>query len=195
MPAIAPAAKFATKGRASSRYQSHDNTKLWDYYNLRLGLCSWAILIGIQQSTDKSMKRNQCQWSCQCQLERSLRRGLHIGVLWRQGGSQGHCQLRYEILWQHCHGPSLLRYYLPPRWTSMVYIHSWQEFQDAAEALYSKSPNDVCFITFEKKKSDQSSILQTRYCVKWRSSQGKLVLKITDNTTVSSAKILIPLCL
>ena len=86
MPAIAPAAKFATKGRASSRYQSHDNTKLWDYYNLRLGLCSWAILIGIQQSTDKSMKRNQCQWSCQCQLERSLRRGLHIGVLWRQGG-------------------------------------------------------------------------------------------------------------
>jgi len=47
----------------------------------------------------------------------------------------------------------------------MVYIHSWQEFQDAAEALYSKSPND------------------TRYCVKWRSSQGKLVLKITDNTT------------
>jgi len=47
----------------------------------------------------------------------------------------------------------------------MVYIHSWQEFQDAAEALYSKSPNE------------------TRYCVKWRSSQGKLVLKITDNTT------------
>ncbi|KDR77999.1 hypothetical protein GALMADRAFT_266550 [Galerina marginata CBS 339.88] len=47
----------------------------------------------------------------------------------------------------------------------MVYIHSWQEFQDAAEALYSKSPNN------------------TRYCVKWKSSEGKLVLKITDNTT------------
>ncbi|KAF8809963.1 signal recognition particle, SRP9/SRP14 subunit [Phlegmacium glaucopus] len=47
----------------------------------------------------------------------------------------------------------------------MVYIHSWQEFQDAAEALYSKSPNN------------------TRYCVKWRSSEGKLVLKITDNAT------------
>jgi hypothetical protein len=25
----------------------------------------------------------------------------------------------------------------------MVYIHSWQEFQDAAEALYAKSPNKV----------------------------------------------------
>ncbi|RDB18142.1 Signal recognition particle protein [Hypsizygus marmoreus] len=47
----------------------------------------------------------------------------------------------------------------------MVYIHSWQEYQDAAEALYAKSPNTA------------------RYCVKWRSSEGKLVLKITDNTT------------
>ncbi|KAF9522611.1 signal recognition particle, SRP9/SRP14 subunit [Crepidotus variabilis] len=46
----------------------------------------------------------------------------------------------------------------------MVYIHSWQEFQDAAEDLYTKSPND------------------SRYCVKWKSSEGKLVLKITDNT-------------
>ena len=25
----------------------------------------------------------------------------------------------------------------------MVYIHSWQEFQDAAEALYEKSPYKV----------------------------------------------------
>ena len=25
----------------------------------------------------------------------------------------------------------------------MVYIHSWQEFQDAAEGLYAKSPNNV----------------------------------------------------
>ncbi|KAF9468379.1 signal recognition particle SRP9 SRP14 subunit [Collybia nuda] len=47
----------------------------------------------------------------------------------------------------------------------MVYIHSWQEYQDAAEALYAKSPNNA------------------RYCVKWKSSEGKLVLKITDNTT------------
>ncbi|KAF4623364.1 hypothetical protein D9613_002346 [Agrocybe pediades] len=47
----------------------------------------------------------------------------------------------------------------------MVYIHSWQEFQDAAEALYTNSPNN------------------TRYVVKWRSSEGKLILKITDDTT------------
>ncbi|KAI0920286.1 hypothetical protein AcW1_002070 [Taiwanofungus camphoratus] len=47
----------------------------------------------------------------------------------------------------------------------MVYISSWQEYQEAAEALYEKSPST------------------TRYCVKWRASEGKLVLKITDNTT------------
>ncbi|KAF9810298.1 hypothetical protein IEO21_07026 [Rhodonia placenta] len=47
----------------------------------------------------------------------------------------------------------------------MVYISSWQEFQEAAEALYEKAPT------------------RARYCVKWRASEGKLVLKITDNTT------------
>ncbi|TFY65319.1 hypothetical protein EVJ58_g2049 [Rhodofomes roseus] len=47
----------------------------------------------------------------------------------------------------------------------MVYISSWQEYQEAAEALYEKSPNTA------------------RYCVKWRAADGKLVLKITDNTT------------
>ncbi|KAK0186970.1 signal recognition particle, SRP9/SRP14 subunit [Armillaria mellea] len=47
----------------------------------------------------------------------------------------------------------------------MVYIQSWQEYQDAAEALYTKSPRN------------------TRYCVKWKASEGKLVLKITDNTS------------
>ncbi|KAK1235195.1 hypothetical protein PQX77_001590 [Marasmius sp. AFHP31] len=47
----------------------------------------------------------------------------------------------------------------------MVYIQSWQQFQDAAETLYQKSPN------------------KARYCVKWRSSEGKLVLKITDDVT------------
>ena len=29
-------------------------------------------------------------------------------------------------------------------------------------------------------------VLQTRYCVKWKSAEAKLVLKITDNTTVST---------
>ncbi|KAI9457862.1 signal recognition particle, SRP9/SRP14 subunit [Boletus coccyginus] len=47
----------------------------------------------------------------------------------------------------------------------MVYIASWQEYQEAAENLYVKSPT------------------KTRYCVKWKSSEGKLVLKITDDTT------------
>ncbi|KAI0789291.1 signal recognition particle, SRP9/SRP14 subunit [Abortiporus biennis] len=47
----------------------------------------------------------------------------------------------------------------------MVYITSWQQFQEAAEALYEKSPDN------------------TRYVVKFRSSEGKLVLKITDDTT------------
>ncbi|EPQ55719.1 signal recognition particle, SRP9/SRP14 subunit [Gloeophyllum trabeum ATCC 11539] len=47
----------------------------------------------------------------------------------------------------------------------MVYISSWQEYQEAAEALYAKSPNT------------------TRYVVKWRALEGKLVLKITDNVT------------
>ncbi|KAF5338803.1 hypothetical protein D9758_012097 [Tetrapyrgos nigripes] len=47
----------------------------------------------------------------------------------------------------------------------MVYIQSWQEYQDAAEELYKNSPNT------------------TRYCIKWKSSEGKLVLKITDNVS------------
>jgi hypothetical protein len=28
----------------------------------------------------------------------------------------------------------------------MVYISSWQDYQEAAEALYTKSPNDVRFL-------------------------------------------------
>jgi len=47
----------------------------------------------------------------------------------------------------------------------MVYIHSWQKYQEAAENLYASSPR------------------KTRYSVKWRSSEGKLVLKITDDVT------------
>jgi len=47
----------------------------------------------------------------------------------------------------------------------MVYINSWQEYQEAAESLYTSSPR------------------KTRYSVKWKSSEGKLVLKITDDVT------------
>ncbi|KIY68281.1 signal recognition particle, SRP9/SRP14 subunit [Cylindrobasidium torrendii FP15055 ss-10] len=46
----------------------------------------------------------------------------------------------------------------------MVYISSWHDFQDAAEKLYTKSP------------------VKTRYVIKWRAAEGKLVLKITDDT-------------
>ncbi|KAG8935830.1 hypothetical protein FRC03_000728 [Tulasnella sp. 419] len=47
----------------------------------------------------------------------------------------------------------------------MVYIASWQQFQRDAEALYARSPR------------------KARYCVKWRSKEGSLVLKLTDDTT------------
>ncbi|KAL1699034.1 signal recognition particle, SRP9/SRP14 subunit [Schizophyllum commune] len=47
----------------------------------------------------------------------------------------------------------------------MVYLHSWHDFQDAAEALYAKSPNNA------------------RYVVKYKHNEGKLVLKITDDRT------------
>lgn len=35
---------------------------------------------------------------------------------------------------------------LTPARCAMVYIHAWQEYQDAAEALYTKSPTTVRFI-------------------------------------------------
>ncbi|EJD42980.1 signal recognition particle, SRP9/SRP14 subunit [Auricularia subglabra TFB-10046 SS5] len=54
----------------------------------------------------------------------------------------------------------------------MVTLTSWQEYQDAAEALYTASPN------------------KTRYVVKWKvardganKGRGELVLKITDDVT------------
>jgi len=47
----------------------------------------------------------------------------------------------------------------------MVYINSWQQYQEAAENLYANSPT------------------KARYSIKWRSSEGKLVLKITDDVT------------
>ncbi len=41
-----------------------------------------------------------------------------------------HDKFEVAILPQPCH-------------RSMVYIQSWQDYQEAAEALYSKSPNEV----------------------------------------------------
>ncbi|KAF9286117.1 hypothetical protein BGZ68_003195 [Mortierella alpina] len=48
----------------------------------------------------------------------------------------------------------------------MVNIHQWDEFQKAAEELYSLSPS------------------RTRYVAKYRHVEGKLVLKVTDDRTV-----------
>ncbi|KAF8935847.1 signal recognition particle, SRP9/SRP14 subunit [Dissophora ornata] len=47
----------------------------------------------------------------------------------------------------------------------MVNIHQWDEFQRAAEELYMMSPNT------------------TRYVAKYRHTEGKLVLKVTDDRT------------
>ncbi|KAG0049760.1 hypothetical protein BGZ83_005408 [Gryganskiella cystojenkinii] len=47
----------------------------------------------------------------------------------------------------------------------MVNILAWDEFQKAAEELYQLSPNN------------------TRYVAKYRHTEGKLVLKVTDDRT------------
>ncbi|KLO16481.1 signal recognition particle, SRP9/SRP14 subunit [Schizopora paradoxa] len=63
----------------------------------------------------------------------------------------------------------------------MVYVHSWTEYQRQAEELYQKSPNKV-----GQQRSLEVQVLpssEARYCVKWKASEGKLVLKITDDTT------------
>lgn len=77
----------------------------------------------------------------------------------------------------------------------MVYINSWQKYQEAAENLYAKSPRKVWYhplrLFLANDLNDLSGWLtgcgkkkKTRYSVKWRSSEGKLVLKITDDETV-----------
>ncbi|CAG8589478.1 8351_t:CDS:2, partial [Scutellospora calospora] len=45
----------------------------------------------------------------------------------------------------------------------MVYINDWNEYQQAVEQLYLDSPKE------------------TRYVTTWKHSQGKLVLKVTDD--------------
>lgn len=68
----------------------------------------------------------------------------------------------------------------------MVYIHSWHEFEDAAEELYKNSPDKVSWNQNWRFFNVIPKKIQARYCVKWKSSEGKLVLKVTDNTSVSS---------
>ncbi|KAF9436716.1 hypothetical protein BGZ76_003158 [Entomortierella beljakovae] len=52
----------------------------------------------------------------------------------------------------------------------MVNIQVWDEFQKAAEELYALSPNT------------------TRYVAKYRHTDGKLVLKVTDDRTILKYK-------
>lgn len=50
-----------------------------------------------------------------------------------------------------------------------MYLRSWEAFASQAEELYRKDP------------------LGTRYLMKYRHSDGKLVLKVTDDKTVCFA--------
>ncbi|CAI2188732.1 8413_t:CDS:2 [Funneliformis geosporum] len=52
----------------------------------------------------------------------------------------------------------------------MVYIEEWNKYQEAVEELYQNSPK------------------ATRYVTSWRYSEGKLILKVTDNFTVLKYK-------
>merc|ERR1711865_975566 len=48
---------------------------------------------------------------------------------------------------------------------AMVYIEGWNDFLGAAHQLYLSAPT------------------RTRYCVKYRNSEGRLVLKVPDDST------------
>lgn len=52
--------------------------------------------------------------------------------------------------------------------SSAMYIENWESFYQQAEALYTANP------------------LLTRYSIKYRHCDGKLSVKVTDNTTVSA---------
>ncbi|KAH9996011.1 hypothetical protein BJV77DRAFT_1091024 [Russula vinacea] len=70
----------------------------------------------------------------------------------------------------------------------MVYINSWQKYQEAAENctpthLESAPPGLSRPGERADKRPWANGLGKTRYSVKWRSSEGKLVLKITDDVT------------
>lgn len=52
----------------------------------------------------------------------------------------------------------------------MTYLKSWEEFEKAAEKLYLQDPSKV------------------RYTMKYQHSKNQLLLKMTDNTVVSTSK-------
>jgi len=93
----------------------------------------------------------------------------------------------------------------------MVYIEEWNKYQEAVEELYLNSPKVVKYFTFMiissnflRKiylfpfwniytymftiKYNNSLRKKTRYVTSWRHSEGKLILKVTDDFTVLKYK-------
>lgn len=86
----------------------------------------------------------------------------------------------------------------------MTYVESWAEFQEGAQRIYIANPGAVrqrppkaptgtkrprvallMLLLLLSAEHVQNCCLQTRYSVKYRHTDGKLVLKVTDDTTVS----------
>lgn len=44
----------------------------------------------------------------------------------------------------------------------MVYISAWQEYQEAAEALYDKSPNTVSYLFASTRAADERDLVIRR---------------------------------
>ncbi|KAL0652041.1 hypothetical protein Bca4012_094732 [Brassica carinata] len=74
----------------------------------------------------------------------------------------------------------------------MVYIVSWDEFVDRSVQLFRADPESYSIADFELPLVwwlfdrdgfviDELDSMQTRYVVKYRHCDGKLVLKVTDN--------------
>jgi hypothetical protein len=66
----------------------------------------------------------------------------------------------------------------------MVYIQNWDEFQESVEKLYHANPAKVQ----TEPHVQFLTRVQTRYSCKYRHADGKLVLKVTDDSVVSVAK-------
>ncbi|CCL98826.1 uncharacterized protein FIBRA_00831 [Fibroporia radiculosa] len=165
---MAPAVKFAIKGKAVARHGFSMRCRVSEEPDRTFSLAARHVdevlqgglaqaVRGDKRETEMVLPHSHSRSLCQFQ---TLARPEARYVLLRPHVT------RRDIISRPCDiSPSWSRAPYPSGPHAMVFIASWQEFQDAAEALYEKSPNT------------------TRYCVKWRASEGKLVLKITDDTT------------
>lgn len=71
----------------------------------------------------------------------------------------------------------------------MVYIDDWNDFAARAEALMLAQPLKVWarfffFSSFVSSPDAHTAPIQTRYVLKYRASDAKLVLKVTDDVVV-----------